>query len=102
MEGVDINQIEAFEAAVLFAKTEGIVPAPESSHAIAATIRRARECKESGESKVLLFNLTGHGLMDMSSYDQYLRGNLINYSLTDEDIRKGVKDIPADGACSNR
>lgn len=93
MEGMDINQIEAFEAGVLFAKAEGIIPAPESSHAIAATVRRALECKETGESKVLLFNLTGHGLMDMSSYDQYLRGNLINYSLTDEEIRKSVKNV---------
>ena len=93
MEGIDINQIEAFEAGVLFAKSEGIIPAPESSHAIAATIRRALECKETGESKVLLFNLTGHGLMDMSSYDQYLRGNLINYSVTDEEIKKSLGDI---------
>lgn len=88
MEGMDINQIEAFDAAVLFAKSEGIIPAPESSHAIAATIRRAMACKESGEEKVLLFNLTGHGLMDMSAYDQYLRGNLINYSISDEEIKK--------------
>lgn len=86
MEGMDINQLEAFDAAVLFAKSEGIIPAPESSHAIAATVRRALECKESGEEKVLLFNLTGHGLMDMSAYDQYLRGNLINYSISDEEI----------------
>ena len=93
MEGMDINQIEAFDAAVLFAKCEGIIPAPESSHAIAATIRRALECKESGESKVLLFNLTGHGLMDMSSYDQYLRGNLINYSLSDEEIKKSTENL---------
>ena len=90
VEGVDINQLEAFDAAVLFAKTEGIIPAPESSHAIAATIRRALACRESGESKVLLFNLTGHGLMDMSSYDQYLRGNLINYSVSDEEIRRSL------------
>ena len=88
MEGMDINQIEAFEAATLFAQAEGIIPAPESSHAIAATIRSAKKCIETGEEKVLLFNLTGHGLMDMASYDQYLRGNLINYSLTDEDIKK--------------
>lgn len=93
MEGMDINQLEAFDAAVLFAKSEGIIPAPESSHAIAATIRRAKECKESGESKVLLFNLTGHGLMDMSSYDQYLRGNLINYSVSQVDIDKFTEGL---------
>jgi len=93
MEGMDIEQTEAFDAAVLFAKAEGIIPAPESSHAIAATIRRANECKESGEKKVLLFNLTGHGLMDMSAYDQYLRGNLVNYSLSDEEIAKSLEII---------
>ena len=93
MEGMDIEQIEAFDAAVLFAKAEGIIPAPESSHAIAATIKRALECKESGESKVLLFNLTGHGLMDMSSYDQYLRGNLINHSLSDSEIQKSTTTL---------
>ena len=93
MQGMDINQIEAFEAGILFAESEGIIPAPESCHAIAATIRRAKECKESGESKVLLFNLTGHGLMDMSSYDQYLRGNLINYSLSDEEISKSTENL---------
>lgn len=93
MEGMDINQIEAFDSAVLFAKTEGIIPAPESSHAIAATIRRALECRESGEKKVLLFNLTGHGLMDMSAYDSYLRGNLINYNLDDEIIKKYTEKL---------
>ncbi len=93
MEGMDINQIEAFDSGMLFARAEGIIPAPESCHAIAATIRRANECKESGESRVLLFNLTGHGLMDMSSYDQYLRGNLINYSLSDGEIEKYTQKL---------
>ena len=93
MEGVDVDQLEAFEAATLFAKAEGIIPAPESAHAIAATIRRAKLCKESGEAKVLVFNLTGHGLMDMSSYDQYLRGNLVNYRLTDSEIENSTKNL---------
>ena len=61
MHGVDIPQLEAFEAGVLFARSEGIIPAPESSHAIAATIREANKCKETGEEKVILFNLSGHG-----------------------------------------
>ena len=78
MEGMDIPQLESFDAGALFAKAEGIVPAPESCHAIAATIREALKCKESGESKVLLFNLTGHGMLDMVAYDQYLSGNLVN------------------------
>lgn len=79
MEAVDIQQLDSFKAGSLFAKTEGIIPAPESCHAIAATINEALKCKESGESRVLLFNLSGHGLMDMSAYDKYLAGDLVNY-----------------------
>ena len=88
MHGVDIPQLETFEAGVLFARTEGIIPAPESSHAIAATIREALKCKETGEEKVILFNLSGHGLIDMTAYDQYINGDLMNYQVTDEDIAK--------------
>ena len=80
MEAVDIEQLDSFKAGCLFAKAEGIIPAPESCHAIAATVNEALKCKEAGESKVILFNLSGHGLMDMSAYDQYLAGNLANYS----------------------
>ncbi len=79
MEAVDINQLDSFKAGCLFAKTEGIIPAPESCHAIAATIDEALKCKENGESKTLLFCLSGHGLVDMASYDKYLAGDLINY-----------------------
>lgn len=77
VEAMDIEQKESFHAGCLFAKAEGIIPAPESCHAIAATIREAKRCKETGEEKVILFNLSGHGLMDMSAYDQYLAGNLV-------------------------
>ena len=80
MEAVDIEQLDSFKAGCLFAKAEGIIPAPESCHAIAATVNEALKCREAGESKVILFNLSGHGLMDMSAYDQYLAGNLANYS----------------------
>lgn len=90
MEAVDIKQLESFDAGVLFARSEGIIPAPESCHAIAAAIREAEECKKTGEEKVILFNLSGHGLVDMASYDQYLAGNLVNYSLSDEDIKKSL------------
>ncbi len=93
MEAVDIPQIETFEAATLFAKAEGIIPAPESSHAIATAIREAKKCTETGEEKVILFNLSGHGLIDMASYDQYLAGNLVNYELTDADIEKNLEQI---------
>lgn len=93
MEAMDVDQIETFEAGMLFAQSEGIVPAPESCHAIAATVRRALECKESGESKVLLFNLTGHGLMDMAAYNQYLSGNLTNYAMSQEEVEKNLADF---------
>lgn len=92
MEAMDVDQIETFQAGMLFAQAEGIVPAPESCHAIAATIRRVRECKESGESKVLVFNLTGHGLMDMSAYNQFLSGNLVNYAMTDEEVARNIEN----------
>ena len=78
MEAVDIRQLDSFAAGVLFAKSEGIVPAPESCHAIAATIQEANKCKETGEAKTILFNLSGHGLVDMTAYDQYISGTLAN------------------------
>jgi tryptophan synthase beta chain len=94
MHGVDIPQLESFDAGMLFARTEGIIPAPESSHAIAATIREAEKCKQTGEEKVILFNLSGHGLIDMSAYDQYLNGDLANHRVSDEDIQQTLKRVP--------
>ena len=94
MSAVDIPQLETFEAGILFARTEGIIPAPESTHAIAATIREAKKCKETGENKVILFNLSGHGLIDMPSYDQFINGDLRNYTVTDEEISNYLKDVP--------
>lgn len=94
MSAVDIPQLETFEAGILFARTEGIIPAPESTHAIAATIREAKKCKETGEKKVILFNLSGHGLIDMPSYDQFINGDLRNYTVTDEEISNFLKDVP--------
>ena len=79
MEAADVPQLETFEAGLLFAKSEGIIPAPESCHAIAVAIREANRCKESGQAETILFNLSGHGLVDMAAYDQYLSGNLINF-----------------------
>jgi tryptophan synthase beta chain len=76
IEAADVDQTESFAAGCLFAKAEGIIPAPESCHAIAVTIREALKCKETGEEKVILFNLSGHGLIDMNAYDQYLAGNV--------------------------
>ena len=93
MEAVVIPQLETFAAATMFARSEGIIPAPESSHAIAAAIREAKKAKEAGESKVILFNLSGHGLIDMSAYDQYIAGDLANYQLSDEMVRQNTKDL---------
>ncbi len=93
MEAVDIEQLDSFKAGVLFAQTEGIVPAPESAHAIAAAINEALECKKNGTKKTILFNLSGHGLVDMTAYDQYLAGDLVNHSLSNEDIEKNVKQL---------
>ena len=94
MCGVDIPQLESFDAGMLFARTEGIIPAPESSHAIAAAIREAVKCKQTGEEKVILFNLSGHGLIDMSAYDQYLNGDLMNYKISDDDIARTLQGVP--------
>lgn len=91
MEAADVSQLDSFKAGLLFAKTEGIVPAPESCHAIATTINEAMKCKESGEEKVLLFALSGHGLMDMPSYNQYISGSLSNHTISDEEIEENLK-----------
>ena len=79
IEATDIAQTEAFKAGCLFAEAEGIIPAPESCHAIAACIAEALECKEKGEQKTILFCLSGHGLIDMTAYDQFLSGNMTDF-----------------------
>ncbi|PXV64476.1 tryptophan synthase beta chain [Dysgonomonas alginatilytica] len=88
-----IPQLETFEAGQLFANTEGIIPAPESTHAIATVIREALKAKEEGVQKNILFCLSGHGLIDMTAYDQYLTGNMSNYKLTDEEISKTTDSL---------
>ena len=93
MRAEDVNQLEAFDAATLFAKSEGIIPAPESSHAIAVAIRKALKAKEEGKKEVILFNLSGHGLIDMAAYDRYIAGDLVNGEVTDEEITRNLKDV---------
>lgn len=93
IDAVDIPQIESFDAATLFAKSEGIIPAPESSHAIAAAIREAKATKEAGEKKVILFNLSGHGLIDMTAYDRYFAGDLANYEVPDSEIEANTASL---------
>lgn len=94
MHGVDIPQLETFAAGMLFARTEGIIPAPESNHAIAATIREAKKAKLEGKPTVILFCLSGHGLIDMPSYNSYINGDLLNYSLSDAEIEHYLSSVP--------
>ncbi len=87
------HQLECYEAAITFARTEGIICAPETSHAIAATIQEAKKAKEEGKEKVILFNMSGHGLMDLTGYQSYLAGKLEDYPLPDEEMKKSLKGI---------
>lgn len=93
MRAMDIQQLESFDAGLLFSRCEGIIPAPESCHAIAAAIREAKRCKETGEKKTILFCLSGHGLIDMTAYDQFLSGSLQNYEVSDEDVQKNLSEL---------
>lgn len=93
MEAVDVQQLDTFKAAVMFAQSEGIIPAPESAHAIAAAIREANQAKLEGKPRTILFNLSGHGLIDMAAYDLYLAGDLLNYEVTDEDVKKNLSEL---------
>ncbi len=88
-----IHQLECYEAAVLFARTEGIICAPETSHAIAATIQEARKAKEEGKEKVILFNLSGHGLMDLQGYQSFFDGKLHDYELPQEEIQRALNAL---------
>jgi tryptophan synthase beta chain len=87
------NQLETFEAGVLFARTEGFIPAPETNHAIAAVVDEARRAREEGKEKVILFNYSGHGIIDLASYDAYLSGKLEPYELPDKEIHRALKAI---------
>ncbi len=93
IDAVDIPQLETFKAATLFARSEGIIPAPESAHAIAAAVREALKAKEEGRKKVILFNLSGHGLIDMTAYDRYFANDLFNYEVPDAEIANNTKDL---------
>ncbi len=94
MEAVSYKQSEVFEAAVLFAKRETILPAPESAHAIKGAIDEALRCKETGEAKTILFGLTGTGYFDMTAYEAYLSGTMTDSVPTDEDLQQGFASLP--------
>ena len=78
---------------MLFSKTEGIIPAPETTHAIAATIREAKRAKEEGKEKVILFNFSGHGLINLVGYNKYLAGELQDYEYPEEEIARNLKKL---------
>ncbi len=94
MEAVAVEQRKVFEAAVLFAKQETILPAPESSHAIRTAIDEALKCRETGEAKTILFGLTGTGYFDMAAYGSYLDGTMEDHIPTDEELEKGFSELP--------
>ncbi len=94
IEALAYHQIEVFKAAELFAKTEGFVIAPETAHAVKATIDEALRCKEKGEEKVILFNNSGHGHFDLSAYDDYLHGKLVDYEYPEELVKEAIAKVP--------
>lgn len=87
------NQLQTYEAGLAFARTEGIVPAPETNHAIAAVVHEARRCKEAGVAKTILFNLSGHGIMDLTGYDAYLDNRLTEYEMPASEIAESLKSL---------
>ncbi len=94
MEAESVAQTECFSAAVQFARTEGIVPAPESSHALAVAVREAMKAKETGEETVIVIALSGHGHFDLAAYDSYLNGNMVDEALSDERLAAGLASVP--------
>src|SRR3972149_4947766 len=94
IEAVAYHQNPVFEAAVTFARAEGIIPAPEPAHAIKAAIDEAMKCKETGEEKVIAFNFSGHGHFDLGAYDSYLDGNLEDYEYPTEKIKESLEKLP--------
>lgn len=97
IEAVAVGQKSVFEAALMFSRTEGIVPAPESSHAIRAAIDEALRAKEAGEERVVLFNLSGHGYFDMTAYDNYFSGRLEDVEYSEEAVEESMKKLPEVG-----
>jgi tryptophan synthase beta chain len=95
IEATTVQQLDAFAAGIQFARVEGILPAPESNHAIAAAIKEALRAKEEGQTRTILFNLSGHGNFDMQSYMDYQAGKLQNYEYPAEEIAKSLEGLPA-------
>jgi len=94
IEAIAVQQKATFEAAIQFARTEGIVPAPESAHGIRAAIDEALDAKAKGEKRVILFNLSGHGNFDMAAYETYLTGKLEDYEYPAEAVKEAMTKLP--------
>jgi tryptophan synthase beta chain len=94
VEARAVPQLACFEAAVQFSRCEGIIPAPESSHAIRGAIDEALQAKEEGKARTILFNLSGHGHVDMAAYDDYFAGKLTDYAYPEEEIRQSLARLP--------
>jgi tryptophan synthase beta chain len=97
VEAVAVAQLPTFEAGVQFARTEGIIPAPESCHAIRAAVDEALACKARGEEQTILFNLSGHGHFDMAAYDSYFSGKLEDFEYPQEAIAASLAHLPKVG-----
>ncbi|MCS7287576.1 MAG: TrpB-like pyridoxal phosphate-dependent enzyme [Roseiflexus sp.] len=95
IEAINVQQLETFSAGVQFARAEGIIPAPEANHAIAGVIREALRCKEEGVSRVILFNLCGHGHFDMQAYTDYMAGKLRDYDYSEEEVAMALAGLPS-------
>jgi predicted alternative tryptophan synthase beta-subunit len=94
IEATAVHQIAAFESAVQFTRAEGIIPAPESAHAVRVAIDEALKCKEEGTSKVIAFNLSGHGHFDLSAYEAYFQGALEDYEYPEEKVKEAMTHLP--------
>jgi tryptophan synthase beta chain len=94
MEAVAYGQTAVFEAALQFAKCEGIIPAPESAHAIRGAIDEALKAKEEGKERTILFGLSGHGYLDLTAYADYLGGKLVDYEYPEEKIKEALRELP--------
>jgi tryptophan synthase beta chain len=94
MDAVALQQNKVFEDAVTFAKAEGVVPAPETAHAVSAAMDTARKCKETGEAKNIVFNFSGHGYFDMSAYDSFIAEDLVDHCYSKAEIEEALKCLP--------
>ena len=93
IDAVALQQLECFEAGVKFAKSEGVIPAPEATHGIAQVIREAEQAKKEGREKTILFNMCGHGFVDMQAYNDYFEGKLTNHTFGENELKEGLTEI---------